>query len=156
MKPSSDLPVSVADTIPNRPWLWRVLPLRAQWGYLGPDSGMEMPILRGGGTLTDWRVGKSRAGPYRKYLSDKQGAAPRKQTTPGPRGLGGKPILLQEHLVLDSSWTGSVGGAQAGMALAALTLHSWGCRAEAPLLQPWPETCSLSLSPPMSWISPWS
>lgn len=41
----------------------------------------------------------------------------------GPGGLGRKPIL-QEHLVLDSSWTGSVGGVQAGMAPAALALPS--------------------------------
>ena len=67
---------------------------------------------------------------------------------PGPGGSGGKPILLQEHLVLDSSWTGSVGGEQAGMAPAALALPSWHCRADAPTpLHPWPEPRSLSLSP---------
>lgn len=47
MEPSSDLPLSVAETNPNRPW--RALPPRAQWCYLGPDSEMEMPALRGGG-----------------------------------------------------------------------------------------------------------
>lgn len=44
---------------------WRALPRRAQWNYLGPDSEMEVPTLRGGGTLTGWRAGKSRAGPCR-------------------------------------------------------------------------------------------
>lgn len=49
--------------------------------------------------------------------------------------------------MLDSSRTGSVGAEQAGLALAALTLPSWGCRAEASPLQLWLEACSLSLSP---------
>lgn len=44
--------------------------------------------------------------------------------------------------MLDSSWAGSADGEQAGMALL-----SWGCRAVAPPLQPWPEPCSLSLPP---------
>lgn len=39
--------------------------------------------------------------------------------------MGGKLILLQEHLVLDSSWTGSLSGEQAGMFLAALAMLSW-------------------------------
>lgn len=55
--------------------------------------------------------------------------------------------------MLDSSWTGAVGGEQAGMALGALALPSWGCRAEAPLFS---LGLSLEVSPslPVSWISP--
>lgn len=79
-------------------------------------------------------------------MSDEQGVGPRTVSYAGPRGLRRAALFLQEHLVLDSSWTGSVGGEQAGMALAALALPSWGYRAEAHRLQPWPESRSLSLS----------
>lgn len=57
--------------------------------------------------------------------------------------------------MLDSSWTGYVGGGPAGMALQALALRSWDCRAEVPPVQPWPDTCGLSLAFPGSGISPW-
>lgn len=41
-------------------------------GHLGPDSGMETPMLRGGGTeRLEGR--ESRAAPCRKYGSDEGG-----------------------------------------------------------------------------------
>lgn len=51
----------------------------------------------------------------------------------GLGGLGGKPILLQEHLVLDSSWMSYIGGVQAGMDPAALALPSPGIEWRQPL-----------------------
>lgn len=38
-------------------------------------------------------------------MSEEQGAGPRTRRCVRAGGLGGEPVLLQERLVLDSSWT---------------------------------------------------
>ena len=138
---SSGLSLSTAHAAPNR---------ALSLGSPHPEGTIGEPRPRPGkedGHSDSWRGGQGKPGlgPAGSQCQRSREWDPGQEAVSGPGGLGGESILLQERLVLDSSWTGSGCGEQAGMALAARALPSWGCGADAPTpLQPWPGPRSLS------------
>ena len=140
---SSGLSLSTAHAAPNRALSLGSPHSEGTVGVPRPCPG------RAGGHSDSWRGGQGKPGlgPAGSQCWRSREWGPGQEAVSGPGGLGGEPVLLQEHLVLDSSWMGSGRGEQAGMALAA---RPWPPGGAEQTHQP---LSSLGLGPAQSLLS---